>query len=723
MTKMAQKPPQTRVIAHVHFPVLNCGTSQEGPELPQGTVQVSLERLWEKEVSVQGEGSQVAGIDLLSGDEVRIRAGDDTAFAQRNYLDSAWASFADSAARVVTGAVVQWVRIPLGVAEELKGVPLLLNVESRFPFTLYLDGRMIVQSNAVNAPFGGLPTDSLGVGRMLVPLVLMGDGHLESLALRVETPLGKSLASAHLGITLHAKDSTWHLHRVLINHGVFIGINVIIMLMSLVIGLAERRDKGWLLLAALSFASVLDTLCVLGGGMGALGLSDDQASMLQSFRIVTVPWGMFLLIMVLLELNGSRTRRHTVRYGIGIGIITIMSLALFLMSPWLNGQVTIGLTDFSSSGQLAMVVALVIAIVAGAGIIGWFAIAEVKLGMRLWRSKGYARWVGAGAVAASLLTVVLAVASNFAGLALSSWLSVLADYCSFVAVPVSVAIYLSIRSAHHARLVTRQRDELDREVHERTAELRTEKERSDELLLNILPHEVAEELKNTGAAAAKHFDQATVLFSDFRGFTQLSEKLSPEQLVREIDTCFKHFDGLMDKWGMEKIKTIGDAYMAAGGLPDPGKGSPADVVHAALEMQEFMEDLARRRKAQGLPVFHMRVGIHTGPVVAGIVGVKKFQYDIWGDTVNTASRMESSGEVGRVNISEATYALVKDVVSSQLSVVSARVGSRTTGNQQLTTPAFNFTPRGRIQAKGKGEMEMYFVNRAGFPMPPPAGDA
>ncbi len=218
--------------------------------------------------------------------------------------------------------------------------------------------------------------------------------------------------------------------------------------------------------------------------------------------------------------------------------------------------------------------------------------------------------------------------------------------------------------------------------------IRKEHQRSEELLLNILPEEVAEELKAKGHADAKHFDNVTILFTDFKGFTEASEKLSPQELVEELNTCFKAFDGIITARGIEKIKTIGDAYMCAGGLPDPSSSTPAGVVQAALEMQAFMVARKKERDAQGLPAFEMRVGIHTGPVVAGIVGVKKFAYDIWGDTVNTASRMESSGEVGQVNISESTYALVKD------------------------EPGLTFTPRGKVQAKGKGDMEMYFVKRA-----------
>jgi len=207
-----------------------------------------------------------------------------------------------------------------------------------------------------------------------------------------------------------------------------------------------------------------------------------------------------------------------------------------------------------------------------------------------------------------------------------------------------------------------------------------EKKKSDELLLNILPFETAEELKEFGSAKARNFDMVTVMFTDFKGFTEVAERLSAEELVHEINESFVAFDNIIHKYGIEKIKTIGDAYMAAGGLPTPKSTHAIDVVSAALEIMEFTRDLKKKKGDLG---FEIRIGIHSGPVVAGIVGIRKFAYDIWGDTVNTASRMESSGEVGKVNISESTYELVKH--------------------------QFKCFSRGKINAKGKGEIEMFFV--------------
>ncbi len=213
--------------------------------------------------------------------------------------------------------------------------------------------------------------------------------------------------------------------------------------------------------------------------------------------------------------------------------------------------------------------------------------------------------------------------------------------------------------------------------------IESEKQRAESLLLNILPAATAAELKEHGKARARSYKSVSVLFTDFKSFTQIAEQLSPEDLVAELDTCFQAFDDIITRHNIEKIKTIGDAYMCAGGLPLENDTHPTDVVKAALEMRDFMRKIRIEQRAAGKPEFRMRIGIHTGSVVAGVVGNKKFAYDIWGDAVNLASRMEGSGEIGRVNISQQTYELVKT--------------------------QFVCTHRGKISAKNKGEVDMYFV--------------
>lgn len=202
--------------------------------------------------------------------------------------------------------------------------------------------------------------------------------------------------------------------------------------------------------------------------------------------------------------------------------------------------------------------------------------------------------------------------------------------------------------------------ELEAQVQERTRELEAEKEKSEELLLNILPVGLAEELKEFGFAKAKRHEMVTVMFSDFKGFSRISEQLDPEALVAEIDYCFRAFDRIVEKFKLEKIKTVGDAYLCVSGInSDEDEKDAEAIIRAALEMQQFLGLRSRERKMEQLHHFEARIGVHTGPVVAGIVGIKKFAYDIWGDTVNVASRMETNGEAGKVNISETTYDLIK----------------------------------------------------------------
>lgn len=209
-----------------------------------------------------------------------------------------------------------------------------------------------------------------------------------------------------------------------------------------------------------------------------------------------------------------------------------------------------------------------------------------------------------------------------------------------------------------------------------------EQERSEKLLLNILPPAIAQELKEKGKAMARKYEESTVLFTDFKNFTNIAEKLSPEELVSQLDYYFKGFDAIIKKYNIEKIKTIGDAYMCAAGLS--GKKSDATaMVKAAYEMKDFMKTAQYEKEANSLPFFEARIGIHTGPVVAGVVGDDKFAYDIWGDTVNIAARMEQNCEPGEINISESTYWQVRYTFECQY--------------------------RGKIYAKNKGEIDMYYV--------------
>ena len=209
-----------------------------------------------------------------------------------------------------------------------------------------------------------------------------------------------------------------------------------------------------------------------------------------------------------------------------------------------------------------------------------------------------------------------------------------------------------------------------------------EKNRSETLLLNILPEETARELKQSGKVQSKKFESVTVLFTDFKGFTKLVESVEPKRLIRSLDYYFKKFDEITTKYGLEKIKTIGDSYMCAGGLPTASKTHARNVINAAREIINLVS--TELKATDDLIHFEIRIGIHTGPVIAGIVGLKKWQYDIWGDTVNIASRMESNSEAGMINLSETTYYEIRDEYPCEY--------------------------RGEVEVKNRGALKMYFLS-------------
>jgi adenylate cyclase len=210
-----------------------------------------------------------------------------------------------------------------------------------------------------------------------------------------------------------------------------------------------------------------------------------------------------------------------------------------------------------------------------------------------------------------------------------------------------------------------------------------QKDQIEGLLLNILPAEVAKELQETGTATPRHYQDVSVLFTDFKGFTALADKMSPQELVEELGACFTAFDNIIEKHKLEKIKTIGDAYMCAGGIPVPDKDHHFRIIRAGMEIQDYVLKYNLKRLAKGQSPWDIRIGIHAGPVVAGVVGRKKYAYDIWGSTVNIASRMESNGSPGQINISSAMYDIIKD--------------------------KYVCSHRGKIYAKNVGEIDMYFI--------------
>jgi len=244
---------------------------------------------------------------------------------------------------------------------------------------------------------------------------------------------------------------------------------------------------------------------------------------------------------------------------------------------------------------------------------------------------------------------------------------------------------ISLANAQAYDELQKERDSLEVRVKERTKDLASALQKSDQLLLNILPAEVAEELKEKGEVTPVHFDHVTIMFTDFKDFTRIVEDMSPQKLIKELDGYFTQFDKTIERFYLEKLKTIGDSYMCAGGIPRKGVTHPYEACLAALEIQSFMNHMKQVKEKMSDSFWELRIGIHTGPVMAGVVGEKKFAYDVWGDTVNIASRMEVSGTPGNINISHNTYECVKDVFECEF--------------------------RGEVDAKNKGKIKMYYLKR------------
>lgn len=227
-------------------------------------------------------------------------------------------------------------------------------------------------------------------------------------------------------------------------------------------------------------------------------------------------------------------------------------------------------------------------------------------------------------------------------------------------------------------------NQLFSEMNKLYSQLEGERRKCDTLLLNTLPLKIADELKQTGKVKPVHYESASILFTDFKDFSKLAEQLTPEELVNELDYCFSYFDMVIEAHNLEKLKTIGDSYMCVAGIPTPSPSHAIDAVLAALQIRAFMGWRRHEKALKNQPHWEIRLGIHSGPLLAGVIGKKKFTYDVWGDAVNTASRMESSSLPGAINVSQSTFELIKDF--------------------------FECEYRGKIAVKNKGDIDMYFVN-------------
>ena len=627
------------------------------------------------------------GVDLVRDACPRYFKGDDLAFAARAFDDGSWPVLGPAAVEELHSDSVYWIRFDLEVSPTMAMIPVDLTICTQGAMQVFLNGALIEQFGALPRPGSPGIERAAFIPRRTLRIHFLGDGQHESIAVRtVYTPIilpGMASGSDPFTASLHLPEVTEQMARVenstTLQYGVYLGVNLIILLLASVIYSRNRRDLSWLMLGLLSFFQALVALSNVPP-KAALGLSLEVVTWISFTNMLVYVLALFSLVLTMRAMFDKIHARSLVLFG-AVSLAMIIASYVPYLIPSLFGRLE-----------------------------GWFTVfffyEVARQAWRAVRKKVYGSWIiGIGALLFLLNGVFVEQIYNILGLEMGRWMRIFMRFSYYLNMPLTIAIYLAVRSAHHTMLLARQRDELDQEVKERTSELRKEKELSDELLLNILPQEVAEELKAKGSAEAVQIDQVTVLFTDFQGFTAMSEVVTPKQLVKDLHECFSAFDHICQKRGLEKIKTIGDAYMAAGGLPTPNTTHATDVINAALEMRDFVAEGKARKIAADLPYFEIRIGIHTGPVVAGIVGVKKFQYDIWGDTVNTASRMESSGEVGQVNISEATYALVKDARKGE-----EEHNARPVTRQHETPLAFTFTPRGKVQAKGKGEMEMYFVH-------------
>lgn len=618
------------------------------------------------------------------------KAGDDKAWGLINFNDSSWEQLnpqlvkRDSAHIKFKG--IGWFRLHFNTDSTLTDIPLAITMEHYGASEVYIDGKLIRtfgeigtnEENTTNYDPNKFPliTQSFTPGNHVIAVRYANYFAQEEWDAydNVEAGFSMSINDANYVVSALAEEMAFISVLLLLMMGIFLALG----LSHFFLWMYRRSEVSNLYFSLFcTSVSVLFFIPYL-----SFVLHDPEWSRWATYRTIG------LMALACLSLSGVSNKLFG-RSKLRFRIIAVTCILSAILATFASGIITVAIMSVILVVALESIILTISA---------------------MYRRVPGARIVGFGILFFALFTfTILAIALINQGLQVNGgWIGLILLILSIAAllsIPISMSIYLAWNVARISknlqtqleqiqelsdktlqqeqekqRYLETEKERLEEEVTIRTQEIVAEKQKSDDLLRNILPQEVADELKERGTSEARYFDHVSVIFTDFVDFTKAGERLSPQELVDELHTCFKAFDNIISKYHIEKIKTIGDAYLAVSGLPAADACHAENTVRAALEIRAFM-----RERKQQFPerTFCIRIGIHSGAVVAGIVGVKKFAYDIWGDTVNTAARMEQSSESDKINISATTYELIKD--------------------------KFECSYRGEIAAKNKGDMEMYFV--------------
>jgi class 3 adenylate cyclase len=623
----------------------------------------------------------------------RFKAGDNLQWAAKNIDGAGWVKASPVMHSVkdfkkIGFKGMGWFRLYIDIDSSLVAKPLVLDLISNGAAEIYIDGKVISKIGTLKNGDGST------YQKPFFPSVfVLNDTGVHVIAVRYENIYYESLVkgwsgnNAGFNVSLFQYQAYFEARKenilfqslfLLISAGIFLAL----FLSHLVMYFFHKQYPANLIFSLFNLG--LGVFFLVSYVAGFIEVADTKKGLLPIF--VLAPAVSFLVLNVLVNRLFIRSRVRI--------IISVFFLTAVVICTFTAYRISI-LLLFVYLAYTLLEAAIVVIIA-------------------LKRSVPGAKTLSVGILATFLLFAIIAIGSTAGKLSFEGYLGlvfIILSMLTIFSLPLSMSAYLAWSFARvnkdlavqlekvealsqktleqeqeKQRILESQKDDLEQQVAARTMELTqqkealaTEKKKSDDLLLNILPAEVAEELKETGTTKAQHFDHVTVLFTDFVNFTQISEQLSPEELVQELHECFRAFDDIMERNGLEKIKTIGDAYLAVSGMPVANERHAYNAVKAGLEIVDFILNRSSDKRS-----FEVRVGINSGELVAGIVGVKKFAYDIWGDTVNMASRMESNSEPGKVNVSENTHELILN--------------------------DFTFTYRGKINAKNKGEVDMYFVD-------------